>query len=308
MQQLGRGAKPTFLTTSLVARPEGCAQSTVVCNVVANTANGNAAACARHRVSHLECGVVMRLIFACVLICCNQLACAQDSSVKRLRLEGHQKIRIALVGDSTVTDGSGWGRGFKKCLTEDVECINAAQNGRSSKSYRAEGRWKPVLAMKPDLVLLQFGHNDQPGKGPERESPADTEYRANMRRYVEEARAAGIQPILVTSLVRRKFAADGTIHSDLCEYVEAVKQAAAETKTPLIDLHDLSLKLCNSLGPAGCKSIDPVDGGKQDTTHLNERGSEIIGKLVAEELVRVVPELAPSIRADAAGKSESTVN
>jgi lysophospholipase L1-like esterase len=250
----------------------------------------------------------MRLLFACIVICCCQLARAQESTSKSTQLAGGKTLRIVLVGDSTVTDVSGWGHGFKKCLGNGVECINAAQNGRSSKSFRAEGRWEPVLAMKPDYVLLQFGHNDQPGKGPERESPADTEFRANMRRYVEEAQATGIQPILVTSLVRRKFEADGTIHSDLTEYVEVVKQVAEETKTPLIDLHARSLALCNSLGAEGCKSIDPIDAGKQDTTHLNERGSEIIGELVAEELVRVVPELAPSIKVDAAGKSESRVN
>lgn len=237
----------------------------------------------------------MRFIIACIAICCIQPAYAQNSSSDRAQPAASDKVRIVLVGDSTVTDGSGWGRGFKQCLADGVECINAAQNGRSSKSFRAEGRWEPVLAMKPDIVLLQFGHNDQPGKGPERESAADTEYRANMRRYVDEARAAGIQPILVTSLVRRKFAADGTIHSDLIEYVDVVKQVAADTKTPLIDLHALSLKVCNSLGPEGCKSIDPIEAGKQDTTHLNERGSELIGELVAEELREADPAFAPRL-------------
>lgn len=36
-------------------------------------------------------------------------------------------VKIALVGDSTVTDGSGWGRDFKKCLGPGVDCGNAAQ-------------------------------------------------------------------------------------------------------------------------------------------------------------------------------------
>ncbi len=213
------------------------------------------------------------------------------------------KLRIVLVGDSTVTDGSGWGIGFKNCLAEDVECINAAQNGRSSKSYRDEGRWEPVLAQHPDYVLLQFGHNDQPGKGPERESPADTAYRANMKRYVEEARAAGSQPVLVTSLVRRKFNPAGQIDSDLTDYVEVVKEVAAETNTPLVDLHALSLKVCNYLGPEGCAKINPIDKGAPDTTHLNAKGSRLIGKIVAEELARAVPDLAPHIHAEAHAES-----
>ncbi len=214
-----------------------------------------------------------------------------------------RKLKIVLVGDSTVTDGSGWGIGFAKCLADDVECINAAQNGRSSKSYRDEGRWEPVLAMHPDYVLLQFGHNDQPGKGPERESPADTVYRANMTRYVEEAKAAGIEPVLVTSLVRRKFNAEGKIESDLTDYVKVVKQVAAATGTPLVDLHARSIELANSLGPEGCATINPIDKGAPDTTHLNAKGSLLVGRIVAQELSQAVPKLAPHIRKPAAASA-----
>lgn len=233
--------------------------------------------------------VVMRLFLAAMV-----LSCCVPSFAK----EGSKKLRFALVGDSTVTEGSGWGLGFKKCLGVGVECINLAQNGRSSKSFRDEGRWEPVFKLKPDYVLLQFGHNDQPGKGPERESPADTTFRANMTRYVEEARAAGIEPVLVTSLVRRKFNADGEVESDLTEYVEVVKEVAAATKTPLVDLHARSLALANELGPEGCAAFNPVDDsqcGKVDTTHLTSHGSKIIGSLVAEELARVVPRLKPQL-------------
>ena len=216
---------------------------------------------------------------------------------------GSRSLRVVLVGDSTVTDESGWGAGFKECLAEDVECINAARGGRSSKSYRDEGWWAPVLKMDADYVLLQFGHNDQPGKGPEREAPADTAYRANMTRYVEEARAAGMRPILVTSLVRRNFNAQGKIESDLLDYVEVVKEVAAATNTPLVDLHARSIELCESLGPEGCKTIEPPAPGKQDTTHLNTKGAKLIGRLVAEELAGVVPELVSEIRIDSEARS-----
>lgn len=215
------------------------------------------------------------------------------------RAPEEQGIRIVLVGDSTVTDGSGWGVGFKKCLADDVECVNDALNGRSSKSYRDEGRWAPVLEMKPDYVLLQFGHNDQPGKGPERESPAETAYRANMTRYVEEARAAGVKPVLVTSLVRRKFNADGQIESDLSEYADVVQEVAVATSTPLVDLHARSLALARKLGPKGSEAFNPSKDGQPDTTHLTSHGSEVIGALVAEELARVVPELATRVQCGA---------
>ena len=52
-------------------------------------------------------------------------------------------------------------------------------------------------------MLIQFGHNDQPGKGPERETSPETTFREYMSRYVDEARWAGSKPVLVTSLTRR---------------------------------------------------------------------------------------------------------
>ncbi len=74
------------------------------------------------------------------------------------------KTRIVLVGDSTVTESAGWGLGFKHLITDKVELINTAQGGRSSQSFRAEGRWTNALALKGDYYLIQFGHNNEPGK------------------------------------------------------------------------------------------------------------------------------------------------
>jgi hypothetical protein len=59
-------------------------------------------------------------------------------------------IRIVLVGDSTVNNGGGWGPGFCALMTPNVECINQARNGRSSKSYYDEGLWQPALALHGD--------------------------------------------------------------------------------------------------------------------------------------------------------------
>ena len=206
-------------------------------------------------------------------------------------------IKIVLVGDSTVTDKAGWGVGFAELLAADVKCVNRAAGGRSSKSYRNEGLWDKAMAEKGDYVVIQFGHNDQPGKGPERETDPDTEFRANMTRYVEEARAAGARPVLVTSLTRRNFNPDGKIRRSLDAYVKVTKEVAAETKAPLIDLHDRSLALAEKLGSQGCEPLSPRDKeGKIDTTHLNAEGSRAFGALVAEDLARVVPDLATHIK------------
>lgn len=202
-------------------------------------------------------------------------------------------LRIVLAGDSTVTDNGGWGRGFANRLTGDgASCINLARADRSSKSFRDEGEWDKVLAAKPDYLLIQFGHNDMPGKGPERETDPATTYHDNLQRFVEEARAAGAKPILVTSMTRRRFK-DGKIHSDLFPYVDEVKKLAVEMNVPVIDLHTKSIELFEKLGPDGCRELSPIDPetGGVDGTHLNAKGGDVVGGLVAAEVVDVVPAL-----------------
>lgn len=207
------------------------------------------------------------------------------------------KVRMILAGDSTVTDGSGWGRGFAHSLNSNVELTNLARNGRSSKSYIAEGLWKKCLDEKPDYVLIQFGHNDQPGKGPDRETDPETTYRQYMNEYVDEARAAGIKPVLVTSLSRREWGDDGKIHSRLDPNVKVVKEIAAEKHVPLIDLHARSIELYEKIGKEACDELSPKkNDGTIDNTHLNDKGSETIGPIVAAELKKAVPELAPCVK------------
>jgi len=203
-----------------------------------------------------------------------------------------QSVRIALVGDSTVNDQGGWGPGFKASL-HGVEVLNFALNGRSSKSFRDEGAWTKALASHPSYVLIQFGHNDVPGKGPERETDPETTYRANLKRYVQEARAAGAQPVLITSIVRRNFAADGKVKVDsLAPYVAEVRRLAAELKLPLMDLYALSFEHAERLGSDGCVDIDARDQeGKRDRTHLGPKGQQEIGMIAARELARAVPAL-----------------
>jgi lysophospholipase L1-like esterase len=208
------------------------------------------------------------------------------------------KIRIVLVGDSTVAEGSGWGPGFAKLLGPGAECVNMARSGRSSKSYINEGHWKKALAQRPDYVLIQFGHNDMPGKGPERETDPQTTYPEYMARYVDEARAAGARPVLVTSMTRRLFTREGKIRSDLGAYVEAVKKLAQKKKVPLVDLHGRSIELLDRMGPKAAAELNPPSKvrGKTDRTHLSPKGSEVMARLVADELRKAEPDLAKRLR------------
>ncbi|TAL04424.1 MAG: hypothetical protein EPO07_05140, partial [Verrucomicrobia bacterium] len=213
------------------------------------------------------------------------------------------KIKIVLVGDSTVTDSAGWGLGFKQFVNERGECINTAVGGRSSMSFIQEGRWDKALALKADYYLIQFGHNDQPGK-PGRSTDANTDYRGYLNRYVDEARKIGAKPVLVTSLVRREFAKDDPhkINSSLEAYVNVAKEIAVAKEVPLVDLHARSKELCESLGKEKCLELSPfkIAEGRTnyDGTHLNARGGVVIARLVADELRKAVPELTEVLRSE----------
>ncbi len=212
-------------------------------------------------------------------------------------------IKVVLVGDSTVQSKSGWGDELGPLFKPGaVECLNLGRGGRSSKSYRTEGAWDAALAQKPKYILIQFGHNDQPGKGPARETDPKTTYPENLARFVDEARAAGAEPILITSVVRRIFDADGkTLRPDLEPYAEAVRRVGKEKKVAVLDLYARSKEQVEKLGPGGSGQLDsdrkggaPGSGG--DRTHLSQRGAEMTAPLVAEELRRNGSELAKYLR------------
>lgn len=151
-------------------------------------------------------------------------------------------LKIALIGDSTVTDDAGWGKALASKFNSDVKVYNFAFDGRSTKNWYEEDHLPKVLSVKPDYVLIQFGHIDQPGKGPEREKDPDTSYRDYLSGYIKEFRAIGSEPIIVSSVTRRHFDASGKIESSLGPWAEAAKAVAQELKTPFIDLHANSIQ------------------------------------------------------------------
>jgi lysophospholipase L1-like esterase len=204
------------------------------------------------------------------------------------------KVRIALAGDSTVTTNAGWGLAFEKLLGPNTECIQLARGGQSSKSYRDSGNWKKVLDAKPNYILIQFGHNDMPGKGENRETDPKTTFPENLGRFVEEARAIGAVPILVTSMARRTYDKE-KIRGELAPWAEATRKVGKEKNVAVVDLFARSVELLEKMGPKEAVVFDPVTkDGKPDHTHLSPKGAEIMAKVIADEIRKVKPDLAKS--------------
>lgn len=214
-----------------------------------------------------------------------------------------QKPTLFLIGDSTMADKEnpeknpehGWGQMLPIVMTSGIAIQNHATNGRSSKSFRTEGRWDKVMKQlkKGDFVIIQFGHNDQKANDSSRFTNPYTQYRANLERYVNETRAKGATPILMTSIVRRNFNENGLLVDTHKEYPLVVRMVANDLKVAFVDLQLLTEQMEISYGPEKSKKLHLhfAEGenpyypkGKDDDTHLSKLGAETVAKLAANSL------------------------
>lgn len=228
-----------------------------------------------------------------------------------------EPLRVFLIGDSTMADKipadfpeTGWGMPFAKLFNEAVEVQNHAFNGRSTKSFRREGRWAKVQAQlkKGDYVFIQFGHNDAKVIDTSRYAPAQTDFRANLIRYVKETRASGAIPILLTPTQRRKFDSTGVFVDQHADYPAVVREVAAQEKVILIDVEKASKAIIQQEGPEGAKKIFlhyPVGifkkfmKGVADDTHFSPYGATRMANLVADALANSTEHLKSFLRKSA---------
>jgi pectinesterase len=210
---------------------------------------------------------------------------------------------VVLVGDSTLAPRSGYGDALCGLFKWQVECVNLARGGRSTKSFRADGSWERVMGLlrerkdaRANYVLIQFGHNDQPGKA-ERTTDLATEFPANLARYVDETRAAGAQPVLVTPLTRRQFGSDGRLKEDLAPWAQAAARVARERGVPLLDLNADSAAAVSRMGAAEADKLARGVNANPgfDHTHLGPRGAAFFARMVAREIARALPAVAAEL-------------
>lgn len=214
-----------------------------------------------------------------------------------------QEITIYTIGDSTMADKEnpkenperGWAQLLQDFFTDEVLVDNRAVNGRSTRSFIGENRWKSVYdSLKTgDYVFIQFGHNDQKVKDATRYTNPHTAYRQNLIRFVEDTREKGAIPVLFSSIVRRKFNEHGVLVDTHGQYPMETRLVAKEYNVPFIDLQYLTELLEQSYGVEASKKLHLhfIPGehpfypkGKEDNTHLSVLGATKIAGLAIGQM------------------------
>ncbi|MBR7675126.1 rhamnogalacturonan acetylesterase [Streptomyces daliensis] len=234
---------------------------------------------------------------------------------------------VYIAGDSTAdtklpqyAPEAGWGMALPVFLGGGVTVANHAMSGRSSKSFYDEGRLAPILeAIRPgDLLLVQFGHNDEKTGDPARGTDPYTTYQGYLRHYLKGARDAGARPVLVTSVERRRFSG-GRAQPTHGDYPAAMRALAAEERVPLLDVQAASLREWDRLGEEGTLGVflhlppgvfPNYPDGVADNTHFQPHGAIEVARMVArglrdERLLRGVRRLGEDIPDDVITWSEA---
>jgi lysophospholipase L1-like esterase len=246
-------------------------------------------------------------------------------------------VKVHTCGDSTMapydeaaTVTRGWGMYFQQFLN-GVTSVNYARGGRDTRGFYEEAdRWGAVKKnMQPgDYVLIQFAHNDEKNGGMDgyalkayyesigntaeaakvdtRGSVPTTTYKEYLRKYVEETRVLGGNPILVAPVCRSYFdgkkirrngrhdlgdsfsvlTANGPVSGQSVpesdhsmDYPYQMKLVAEEMNVPFIDLTTATAELYESYGDAKCHEY-LFDG--DGSTHFNTTGALLVARKCAE--------------------------
>ncbi|MCR8666813.1 rhamnogalacturonan acetylesterase [Aestuariibaculum sp. M13] len=232
-----------------------------------------------------------------------------DNSIKNYILSDvkvvlPKKKNIFLIGDSTMASSSnpntiGWGVPFPQfCDTTQVNVINKARGGRSTRTFIYEGLWDAAKSefQEGDYVVIQFGHNDAgnidkkkfrgslKGIGDEtQEVMRDSTgletvhtYGWYLKKMINDTKEKGANPIIL-SLTPRNEWPNGKAERRTDSYVKWAKEVAEAEHVPFFDLNDIVATKYEALGKEYVKPFFP-----QDHTHTNLEGATFTAKTVAE--------------------------
>ena len=218
---------------------------------------------------------------------------------------------LYMAGDSIMADYRsqewpqyGWGQSLKSFMKKPAKLHNFARSGWSARRFRESGRWEKCIAskLKPgDWVIVSFGHNDmnkRRNKPPKNDYSTIDEYKAFLKGFAADVKSKGANIAFATSIAHSKGFSekDGVMTVDggatgLGPYVAAMREVAAELKTPLLDLNRYAEVNLPKLGMEKAKAlymfVKPDEyanypKGKNDAAHVRDLGAFFYAKGAVE--------------------------
>lgn len=256
------------------------------------------------------------------------------------------KVKVHTIGDSTMqtydesTDKRGWAQMLQQFFDADQFTVNnRGKSGASSKSfYQESAYWPTMVASKPssttigegDYVIIQFAHNDEKNQGMDgdevkayyqsigdattagatdyRGTTASGTFKTYIRKYIDETKARGAHPVIVTPICRKYFQGTNAIRrngqhdlgdnysvltasgivtgqsvpasDNSQDYVQSLIDVAAEYEdVPVVDLTSLTAQMYVSYGEAYCTANLFC---KDDSTHPQGLGATLIARAFAQ--------------------------
>jgi len=209
-------------------------------------------------------------------------------AVCSVEIEPVEVPTIFVLGDSTVCDQprepfASWGQMLTRFFKPEVAIANHGESGESYTASLGRRRIDKICSLlKPgDVVIMQFGHNDQKERG-ENAGPFKN-YKENIKKHVEMVSAHGGVSVIVSPMERRAFDDQGKVRPSLSDYAEGAQQAAKENGVAFIDLHAWSIPFYETLEAKG-KDYSRKAFAGQDNTHSDNYGAYEFAKVIAQGL------------------------
>jgi lysophospholipase L1-like esterase len=213
---------------------------------------------------------------------------------------------VFLIGDSTVRNGRGdgydgqfgWGDPLERYFyPSKANLVNRAVGGTGARTFLRQWRGIVPLLKRGDVVIMQFGHNDNGDRGAlngtgeetaERENPVTHEKETvhtfgwYLRGYIADVRAQGATPIVCTLVPRNRWAGGKVVTTD--GHADWARAVAAAEHVALLDLNALLAARYDELGEEKTTALFA-----DRTTHTTWEGAELTAQVV-DQALRALPQ------------------
>ena len=225
------------------------------------------------------------------------------------------KVTIYLCGDSTMQDWDagycpkqGQGQDFHYWFDQSkAAVVNRGQGGMSLggggkdknggvavgyydmffKKGCSNGNCIADKLQTGDYVVIQFGINDN-------NYSTEDFFRSNMKKMVDDVRAKGANPIIMSPIRRCYYDSPTAIHNSYRGYPALSKKLAEEYNVPFIDMSEMVANYMISVGEryaqqfvfnyATSAEYSNLKADQADQVHLQMNGANALGRIITEQM------------------------